>query len=135
MSKSVLVLLFPLVFLVGCGGNPSVARHKQFVAALNEATDVMATVTDEASAKEARPRLVEIGERIRNQYRDARLAKDPGMDLETFKYDAAKYGKEFEEFKAARDRYGKEQARVSDVPGGINLVRTFNLYLYPNTAR
>src|SRR5437016_4527810 len=82
--------------LAGCGGNPSLERHQKLVAAFNEATDLLAGVTDEASAKEARGKLDDVGKRIRELYREQRLARDTGMDLENMKYDK-KYAKEQDE--------------------------------------
>jgi hypothetical protein len=134
MKKAILAASL-MGLLGGCSSaNPSLERHQQLVAALNEAADILATVTDDASAKEARPRLVAVGERIRELYRAQRVSKDTGMDLETLKYDK-KYAKELDEATAARDRYGKEAARVSDVPGGVNLVRTMTGYIYPTKVR
>jgi len=121
----------------GCGGGkPSLERHQKLVAALNEASDIMAGVTDEASTKDARGKLDDVGKRIRELYREQRLSKDTAMDLENLKYDK-KFAKEEEEVTAARDRYGKESARVlADVPAsGAILVRTMSGYIYPSTAR
>jgi hypothetical protein len=122
--------------LAGCGGNPSLERHQQLVALLNEVTDILATVNDKASADEARPKLVSVGEKIREVYRTQRLSKDTGMDLENIKYDK-KYAKELEEVNAAREGYGKESARVLSLPTpeGAILVRTINAYVYPSTVR
>jgi hypothetical protein len=90
------------VGLAGCGGNPSLDRHQQFVASLNEATEILATVNDADSAREARPKLEEVGKKIRELYRTQRDSKDTAIDLENLKYDK-KYGKEVEEVKAARE--------------------------------
>ena len=125
------------VGLVGCGsGNQSLERHTQFVGALNEASDILASVTDDAGAKDARAKLVPVGEKIRELYLTQRISKDTGMDLENLKYDK-QYVKEQEIVTAARDRYGKEAARVLALegPNGTNLVRTMSGYIYPSTAR
>ncbi len=125
------------VGIAGCGGgNPNLERHQQMVAAINEATDILATVNDAETAKEAKPRLVAVGERIRELYRAQRVSKATGMDLENAKYDK-KYGKELDEVKAARDRFGQESARVLSLPTpeGAILVRTINSYVSPSTVR
>ncbi len=122
--------------LVGCGANPSMERHQQLVAAIHEASDILATVNDGETAKEAKPKLVAVGEKIRDLYRTQRASKDTAFDLETVKYDK-KYGKEQDELTAARDRYGKEAARVLSLPTseGAILFRTINQYVYPSTIR
>jgi hypothetical protein len=123
--------------LIGCGGgNQSMERHQQLVASINEATDILATVNDADTAKEAKPKLVTVGEKIRDLYRTQRLAKDSGMDLENRKYDK-KYGKELDEVNAAIERFGKESARVLSLPTpeGAILVRTINGYVYNSTVR
>jgi hypothetical protein len=126
------LLLFCCVGLAGCGGNPSLDRHQQFVASLNEATEILATVNDADSAREARPTLEEVGKKIRELYRTQRDSKDTAINLENLKY-----GKEVEEVKAARERYGKESARVLSLPTpeGAILVRTINSYVYPSSVR
>lgn len=137
MGKLLIPLALACLSAAGCaGGNPALERHLQLVAAYNEASDLLAGVTDEASAKEARGKLEEVGQRIRDLYRIQRLSRDTGMDLENLKYDK-KYAKEQDEVMAARDRYGKESARVlAEVPGsGALLVRTMSGYIYPSTVR
>lgn len=127
--------LFLVVLLAaGCGGNPSQDRHKSLVTAINEAVDILTTVNDKESADQARPKVMEVGERIRELYKQGRHAKDTARDLENMKY-AKELAKEQAELEAARDRYGKEAARVSDVPGGVQLVRTMTGYIYPSSVR
>ncbi|MBL8798866.1 MAG: hypothetical protein JNM56_33590 [Planctomycetia bacterium] len=129
--------LFSLTCLVGgCGssGPTPQDRHKQVIAALDEATAVLATVTDEASAQEAKPKLTAIGERIRELYKQGRIDKAGGMDFEQQRYDP-KYAAELKELQAAHERFGQEKARVSAVPGGVQLVRTISIYVTPDFSR
>lgn len=120
----------------GCGPSAPTPldRHKQLVAALDEASALLAGVTDEAAAQETRPKLTAVGERIRDLYKQGRLDKAGGMDPERLNYDP-KYAQQLKELQEAHDRFGKEKARVSDVPGGVNLVRTISVYVTPESSR
>jgi len=132
-----LILLAGVSFVIsGCGpsGPTPIDRHKQLIASLDEASGLLAGVTDEASAQEARPKLIAVGERIRELYKQGRIDQAGGMDPERLKYDP-KYSKELKELQEALDRFGKEKARVSDVPGGVNLVRTISIYVHPDISR
>lgn len=131
------ILLAGVFFLFsGCGpsGPTPLDRHQQLIAALDEASALLAGVTDEASAQEARPKLTAVGERIRELYKQGRIDQAGGMDPERLKYDP-KYARELKELQEALDRFGKEKARVSDVPGGVNLVRTISVYVHPDLSR
>jgi hypothetical protein len=131
------ILLAGVFFVIGgCGpsGPTPLDRHKQLVSALDEASGLLAGVTDEASAQEARPKLIAVGERIRELYKQGRIDQAGGMDPERLKYDP-KYSKELKELQEALDRFGNEKARVSKEPGGVNLVRTISVYVHPDSSR
>jgi hypothetical protein len=121
--------------LAGCGGpDPSLQRHDKLLAAFNDAADLLGSVTDQDKVKEVQPKLMAVGERIRELYREARIAKDTAMDLENLKFHE-KYGQQLKEMKAAQDRYFKEIERVSTVPGGDRLVKTMANYTSTSTPR
>lgn len=83
---------------------------------LNEAADILGTVKDQASADAAKPKLVNVGQKL------AKLRRELGME---------KAGEELKEKdKKAIDEAGqrllRESFRVSLLPGGRNLIMEFD---------
>ena len=108
---------------------------------LGEATSALAGVKDQASAQSARPALIAIAKRLREPYDKAMTAmsNDPGAMQRAFdealaeslrnpekaRAEAERHEKELLPVKLAMDDLITEAARVTNVPGGKELLDAF----------
>jgi hypothetical protein len=85
-----------LFLTVGCGGNSGDALMKERIAAVNEMSDVLGTIKDPASAKEAEPKVKKIKDRLADiDQRWAKLSKSEQEEA------VKKYGPELAQAEAA----------------------------------
>jgi hypothetical protein len=101
------LVLFVALFVAGCGGSPSAS----LAAAYNDTAAAMATIKDEGSLKEAKPKILKAAGRIK----DAMLA--------TYKADGSS-AMTADQKKAVDDAQANFTAalgKMSAVPGGADL--------------
>jgi hypothetical protein len=102
---------FVLAFVAtGCGGGGPV---KDNIAAYKEATEVLATIKDKASAEAAKPKLAKIGERIKAN--NEKITKGEAKPTE-------EDGKQLVE---AQSKHGAELMRVAKVDGGADAIKDY----------
>ncbi|MCP4377663.1 MAG: hypothetical protein GY794_15995 [bacterium] len=80
---TIVALMLSLVPLIGCG--PSDPHEKAVVDMMDcmeEMADVLATVTDEASAEEAKPKLEAVAERMQTLKKDMDKLGEPDKEKE-----------------------------------------------------
>jgi hypothetical protein len=102
--------------LVGCGVKSSESAVRENMACMEEATRLLGTIRDEASAKAARPELLKLGKRMGRA-----MHTNMSGQLSASKSDTA-LGREF---RAVQQRYADEAKRVLELPAGRDLVLEF----------
>jgi outer membrane murein-binding lipoprotein Lpp len=115
----------PLACLAGCSSSSSARdRQRAQINAMNEITDLLATVHDEATAQAAKPKLIAAAERL----------KQLQTEYKQFVTEELKKGKQLKfqepdknatDMMAAMQRYSAEMQRLQTVPGGIDLMKEF----------
>src|SRR5262249_18675415 len=88
------------------------------ISTLRETNEVLATVRDKATADAARPRLVQLHERVQALKKKAEALPEPARERATDL--EAKYKKELQE---VVQKAMEEAARVEKIPGGETLLR------------
>ncbi len=141
----VAVIVGAVLFLVGLGVGGYLLFGSKFgssanspAESMNDVAATLASVTDEASAKAAQPRLVSLGGQLRANYERAKaILKGPGTkEYDEILADAyrspanyrafiEKMEKDKEEGAVASRRMLMELARVNKLPGGKELIDAF----------
>jgi hypothetical protein len=116
MNRRILIAV-GLLALAGCG-SPRDALTREAVAATNEAADALAEVTDQETADAARPKLKEIGERLRRAKERIEGLGKPSEDQA-----AALKRRHDDAMKEALGKLYKESLRVAQLPGGPDLLK------------
>jgi hypothetical protein len=113
MMKTVLAPVLAALLLVGCASDDAESLVKQTISALEETSQALSTVKDEASAQAAAPRLKALAERRRKIEEKMAAVKTPPPA------EQAELQKKYAQpLAAATTRLMQEAMRVSNVPGG-----------------
>jgi hypothetical protein len=113
MKKTLALPVLVALLAVGCASDDAESLVKQTITAMDETTQAMATVKDEASAQAAVPRLRALAERRKKIEEKMATAKapPPAEQVELQKKYAARLSE-------ATTGLLQEAMRVSTVPGG-----------------
>jgi hypothetical protein len=116
-SWKCVVAFLPVLMVTGCGGS-SVSG---IASGYNEAADIMATVKDEASLNEAKPKLMKAAERIRTAMLSA--AKDNPSGSWT--------PEQQKTIQQAKDKFDAQAKRIAAIPGGTQVVMDVGMAMLP----
>ena len=117
MRKVSVVMLFFIPLVGGCGASPA----SRLVAAMNDTTAVAATIKDEATLKENKPKLMQAAEKIKEA--TAAAYKPDGTTTMT---DAEK-----QQVEAARTKLMDEMQRFVTIPGGAGTIMEVSVKMVP----
>ena len=113
MKKILALPVLVALLATGCASDDAESLVKQTITAMDETTQAMATVKDEASAQAAVPRLRALAERRKKIEEKMATVKTPPPA------EQAELQKKYAQpLSAATTRLMQEAMRVSSVPGG-----------------
>lgn len=117
MRKLSVVVLFLIPLLGGCGASPA----SRLVAAMDDTAAVAATIKDEATLKENRPKLMQAAEKIKEA--TAAAYKSDGTTTMT---DAEK-----QQVEAARKKLMDGLQHLAAIPGGAGTIMEVSMKMVP----
>src|SRR5262249_1677762 len=122
-------LLLAMGPAIGCRKAPEVVQANDKVKLFNEMTEFLAGIKDTKELEQAKPKLMEYAERVRNFKEDDQKRKEKG----TTQAELSEAQRDL--LREATGKFGREFGRLASMEGGKELMDEFRNKMEPEPAK